>query len=214
MNGAQNNDCGSFTSQNLIFIYFFLFIHRRISTNLLLGVMFITWLCEIISFYFTTAHLSPILFLDIINALQGVFIFMVFVGLPRPFKLIKTYIKEAYNDRGSVDLAQAETEMPERQRFVRKNTDASTTVDNNQEMPKQNHVTRVEVAKEGSNNLSSDNKPDENKVDANLRSKSATANGQATVSNTISLMSVPSFTFSEENEISDEDNSKRNSKAS
>lgn len=65
--------------------------------------MTITWLCEILSFYFTSAHLSPILFLDIINALQGVFIFLLFVCLPQPFSLIREHITRAYKARAQIN---------------------------------------------------------------------------------------------------------------
>lgn len=54
--------------------------------------MTINWIFEIISFYNET---SSTLF-DIINALQGVLIFLMFVCLPRPMKLIEKW----WNDRG------------------------------------------------------------------------------------------------------------------
>lgn len=58
--------------------------------------MTINWIFEIISFYNET---SSTMF-DIINALQGVLIFLMFVCLPRPMKLIQAW----YKDRGSFEV--------------------------------------------------------------------------------------------------------------
>lgn len=69
------------------------FHFRMISTAFLTIIMTINWIFEIISFYNET---SADLF-DIFNALQGVFIFLMFVCLPRPLKLIESWWK----DRGS-----------------------------------------------------------------------------------------------------------------
>lgn len=66
------------------------------STTFLTIIMTINWIFEIISFY---AETSSTLF-DIINALQGVLIFLMFVCLPRPLKLIKLW----WNDRGSFQV--------------------------------------------------------------------------------------------------------------
>jgi hypothetical protein len=66
------------------------------STAFLTIIMTINWIFEIISFYNET---SSTLF-DIINALQGVLIFLMFVCLPRPMKLIKRWWK----DRGSFQV--------------------------------------------------------------------------------------------------------------
>lgn len=55
--------------------------------------MCITWTSELISFFYSNAQFSPIIFLDVINSLQGVFIFFLFVCLPRPFNIIANYIK-------------------------------------------------------------------------------------------------------------------------
>lgn len=63
------------------------------STALLTLCMTVNWIFEIISFYNET---SSTLF-DIINALQGILIFLIFVCLPRPMQLIKHWWK----DRGS-----------------------------------------------------------------------------------------------------------------
>ncbi|CRK89467.1 CLUMA_CG003206, isoform A [Clunio marinus] len=66
------------------------------STAFLTIIMTINWIFEIISFYNET---SSTLF-DIINALQGVLIFLMFVCLPRPLKLIGQW----WNDRGSFQV--------------------------------------------------------------------------------------------------------------
>lgn len=66
------------------------------STAFLTIIMTINWIFEIISFYNET---SSTLF-DIVNALQGVLIFLMFVCLPRPMKLIQQWWK----DRGSFQV--------------------------------------------------------------------------------------------------------------
>lgn len=66
------------------------------STAFLTIIMTINWIFEIISFY---AEASSTLF-DIVNALQGVLIFLMFVCLPRPMKLIQ----EWWKDRGSFEV--------------------------------------------------------------------------------------------------------------
>lgn len=90
-----------------------LFIDRRISvihhfsmksTAFLTIIMTINWIFEIISFY---AETSSTLF-DIINALQGVLIFLMFVCLPRPLKLIGKW----WNDRGSFQVLDNNFEKP------------------------------------------------------------------------------------------------------
>lgn len=90
-------------------IYIFIYIHftltienvsnfrfSMISTAFLTIIMTINWIFEIISFYNET---SATLF-DIFNALQGVLIFLMFVCLPRPMNLIKSWWK----DRGSFQV--------------------------------------------------------------------------------------------------------------
>lgn len=183
---------------------------RRISTNLLLGVMFLTWLCEIISFYFTTKHLSPILFLDIINALQGVFIFMLFVCLPRPFKLIKTYIKEAYNDKASVDLTKKDTELAdvtERERFVPKETE-TIPVENNCDRSKPlqtfgNHVQTVpdtpEPVRRNQTGHNSNNSRGE-EGNERLKIRIEDPDNQGVFLKTASITSAQSFVFTEQPE--------------
>lgn len=66
------------------------------STAYLTLIMTINWIFEIISFYNETSST----FFDIINALQGIFIFFMFICLPRPMKFIKYWWK----DRGSILL--------------------------------------------------------------------------------------------------------------
>jgi hypothetical protein len=72
------------------------------STGFLTLIMTINWIFEIISFYNET---SSTLF-DIINALQGVLIFLMFVCLPRPMKLIQQW----WSDRGSFQVLDADNE--------------------------------------------------------------------------------------------------------
>ena len=72
------------------------FRFSMISTAFLTIIMTINWIFEIISFYNET---SATLF-DIFNALQGVLIFLMFVCLPRPMKLIESWWK----DRGSFQV--------------------------------------------------------------------------------------------------------------
>lgn len=76
----------------------FSFVHcfSMKSTAFLTIIMTINWIFEIISFY---AETSSTIF-DIINALQGVLIFLMFVCLPRPMKLIKHW----WSDRGSFQV--------------------------------------------------------------------------------------------------------------
>src|SRR5690349_16208893 len=77
--------------------HFFSFLDCSMkSTAFLTIIMTINWIFEIISFY---AEASSTLF-DIINALQGVLIFLMFVCLPRPLKLIR----EWWKDRGSFQV--------------------------------------------------------------------------------------------------------------
>lgn len=68
--------------------------------------MCITWTCEILSFFFTSSVASPIVFFDIINALQGVFIFMLFVLLPKPWSIIKEYFKQKYTEKVMLESAE------------------------------------------------------------------------------------------------------------
>lgn len=66
------------------------------STAYLTLIMTVNWIFEIISFYNDTTST----FFDIINALQGVFIFFIFLCLPRPLKMIKHW----WRDRGSFQV--------------------------------------------------------------------------------------------------------------
>lgn len=61
--------------------------------------MTLNWIFEIISFYVQSADGSLVIF-DILNALQGILIFIIFVCLPRPLHIIKRW----WMDRGSLDL--------------------------------------------------------------------------------------------------------------
>lgn len=88
------------TSSSLLSTYRF----SMKSTAFLTIIMTINWIFEIISFY---AETSTTLF-DIVNALQGVLIFLVFVCLPRPLQLIKHW----WNDRGSFQVLDGNYEKP------------------------------------------------------------------------------------------------------
>lgn len=59
--------------------------------------MTVNWIFEIISFYNDT---SSTVF-DVINALQGVIIFAMFICMPRPMKLVRRWWK----DRGSLQIS-------------------------------------------------------------------------------------------------------------
>lgn len=76
--------------------------------------MAMNWLFEIISFY-VSASASVELF-DILNALQGIVIFIIFVSLPRPLHIIKHW----WMDRGEWNTTEMEelrprSEPPEKQ---------------------------------------------------------------------------------------------------
>lgn len=58
--------------------------------------MTINWIFEIISFYIET----QLVIFDVLNALQGLTIFLIFVCLPRPLRLIKRWWKH----RGSYEV--------------------------------------------------------------------------------------------------------------
>lgn len=75
---------------------------RAKSTAYLYTIMTLNWIFEIISFYVHTAEASLVLF-DIMNALQGIVIFIIFVCLPQPLHIIKRW----WMDRGSLDLSTA-----------------------------------------------------------------------------------------------------------
>lgn len=74
------------------------------STAFLTIIMAINWIFEIISFYNETSST----FFDIINALQGVLIFLVFVCMPKPLALIRQWLRQWlrqwYKDRGSFEV--------------------------------------------------------------------------------------------------------------
>lgn len=83
---------------------FFPFPRAR-STAYLYIIMTVNWIFEIISFYIHTSDASLVLF-DILNALQGIVIFIIFVSLPQPLGVIKRW----WRDRGSFEVVRA-TEM-------------------------------------------------------------------------------------------------------
>lgn len=66
------------------------------STAYLYIIMTVNWVFEIISFYIHSSEASVVLF-DILNALQGIVIFIIFVSLPQPLGIIKHW----WSDRGS-----------------------------------------------------------------------------------------------------------------
>mgnify|MGYP003454607790 CR=1 FL=1 len=77
-----------------------LFLFSMKSTAYLTLIMTVNWIFEIISFYNETSST----FFDIINALQGVFIFFIFVCLPRP----RNFLKYWWKDRGSFQIVPLE----------------------------------------------------------------------------------------------------------
>lgn len=68
--------------------------------------MTLNWIFEIISFYVHSSDSSLVLF-DILNALQGIVIFIIFVCLPKP----KAIITRWWHDRGSLELHATEMEV-------------------------------------------------------------------------------------------------------
>lgn len=87
-----------------LYSLFFLLHYRMKSTAFLTTIMTLNWIFEIISFY---TDASSMLF-DIINALQGVFIFVMFVCTPRIFQLIMRWWK----DRGSFRVLNSNDDHP------------------------------------------------------------------------------------------------------
>lgn len=55
----------------------------------------------------TTTTMSPFAFFDILIALQGVFIFMIFICSPKPLKIIKRW----WVATGTLDVAALEAEL-------------------------------------------------------------------------------------------------------
>ncbi|KAG4069093.1 hypothetical protein HA402_008404 [Bradysia odoriphaga] len=76
------------------------------STAFLYIIMTINWIFEIISFYVHSLDSSLVLF-DILNALQGIVIFIIFVCLPKPMAVIKRW----WHDRGSLVLHETEMQV-------------------------------------------------------------------------------------------------------
>lgn len=77
--------------------------------------MTINWCFEILSFYIHSSDASVVLF-DILNALQGIVIFIIFVSLPQPLRIIKRW----WMDRGSMDLHTTELETLNAQQTLNK----------------------------------------------------------------------------------------------
>lgn len=75
--------------------------------------------------YYTSGKFDPIMF-DLFNALQGIFIFIIYVCLPVPWRTIKRW----YRDRGSLNLPITELQElnPNRNNI---NNISSTTNNNN-----------------------------------------------------------------------------------
>lgn len=63
------------------------------STAYLYLIMTINWIFEIISFYTQTPSSSSLVLFDVLNALQGVVIFIIFLCLPRPKRIITRWWK-------------------------------------------------------------------------------------------------------------------------
>lgn len=68
--------------------------------------MAMNWLFEIISFYVSSS--SSVELFDILNALQGIVIFIIFVSLPRPLHIIKHW----WSDRGELNTTEMEQLRP------------------------------------------------------------------------------------------------------
>lgn len=64
------------------------------------------WVFEIISFYITST--TTVELFDILNALQGINIFIIFVSLPRPLHIIKRW----WSDRGEWNTTEMEQLQP------------------------------------------------------------------------------------------------------
>lgn len=99
--------CFHFIINPPTFFNFSYFLHLTLlllvsmkSTAYLTLIMTVNWIFEIISFYNETSST----FFDIINALQGVFIFFIFVCLPRP----RNFLKYWWKDRGSFQIVPME----------------------------------------------------------------------------------------------------------
>lgn len=97
-------------NSQLLFLYLSdsLYDSRMKSTAFLTTIMTINWIFEIISFYVD----APSTMFDIVNALQGVFIFLMFVCTPRPLELIKRWWK----DRGSFKVLDNNNQQDDRRR--------------------------------------------------------------------------------------------------
>lgn len=76
------------------------------STAYLFIIMTMNWVFEIISFYITST--TTVELFDILNALQGINIFIIFVSLPRPLHIIKRW----WSDRGEWDTTEMEQMQP------------------------------------------------------------------------------------------------------
>lgn len=97
--------------QQLIDRHTFILIFSAKSTAFLYTVMTLCTVFEIISFFAaslagTSTAPSPLAFFDILIALQGVVIFIIFVCLPVPKQIIQRW----WISRGSLDLHMAEME--------------------------------------------------------------------------------------------------------
>lgn len=64
--------------------------------------MAMNWVFEIISFYISSS--ASLELFDILNALQGIVIFIIFVSLPRPLHIIKHW----WIDRGECNTTEME----------------------------------------------------------------------------------------------------------
>lgn len=77
------------------------------STAYLYLIMTINWIFEIISFYTHAPSSSSLVLFDVLNALQGVVIFIIFLCLPRP----KLIITRWWKSQGSLDCNNTEMEV-------------------------------------------------------------------------------------------------------
>lgn len=93
--------------QLLLSLFFPSIFYSARSTAYLYLIMTINWIFEIISFYTQTPSSSSLVLFDVLNALQGVVIFIIFLCLPRPKRIITRWWKS----QGSLDCNTTEMEV-------------------------------------------------------------------------------------------------------
>lgn len=78
---------------------------RARSVAILFGLMIVCMSVEMISSFINSTSdksaASPLAFIEVLIALQGVFIFIIFICLPKPFRVLKRW----WVSKGSLDVA-------------------------------------------------------------------------------------------------------------